>query len=222
MEQKRQMSETLLVGSLLAVAGGYLDAYTYLTRGGVFANAQTGNMVLMGIFAAKGEWYAVIKYLIPILAFICGIITVEVIRINFEKNEVLHWRQIVVGIEIAVLIGVALLPGKAYDVTVNVLVSFVCSMQVQAFRKMNGNAYATTMCTGNLRSATEAICNYKITKDAQALRTSIQYIGIILFFILGAVVGCVFCRIFAEKAVFGAAALLLAVMAVMFQKIDSK
>ena len=41
-----QMSETVLIGSLLALAGGFLDAYTYICRGGVFANAQTGNIVL--------------------------------------------------------------------------------------------------------------------------------------------------------------------------------
>ena len=40
-----QRSESFLVGALLAVSGGFLDAYTYLCRGGVFANAQTGNMI---------------------------------------------------------------------------------------------------------------------------------------------------------------------------------
>ena len=43
-----QMSESLLLGVLLAVAGGFFDAYTYLCRGKVFANAQTGNIVLSG------------------------------------------------------------------------------------------------------------------------------------------------------------------------------
>ena len=40
-----QMSESFRVASLLAVCGGILDAYSYLCRGGVFANAQTGNIV---------------------------------------------------------------------------------------------------------------------------------------------------------------------------------
>ena len=48
-ESKRQMSDSLRVAMLLALAGGFLDAYTYVTRGGVFANAQTGNIVLFGI-----------------------------------------------------------------------------------------------------------------------------------------------------------------------------
>ena len=58
-EQRVQTSEALRVGLVLALAGGYLDAYTYLCRGGVFANAQTGNMVLLGIRAAEGRGQAI-------------------------------------------------------------------------------------------------------------------------------------------------------------------
>ena len=39
--------ETFRVAAVLALVGGFLDIYTYLLRGGVFANAQTGNIVLL-------------------------------------------------------------------------------------------------------------------------------------------------------------------------------
>ena len=42
-----QMSETFLNSAVLAVSGGFQDAYTYFTRDKVFSNAQTGNVVLM-------------------------------------------------------------------------------------------------------------------------------------------------------------------------------
>ena len=48
----KKASESYIVGVLLAIAGGFLDVYTYISRGGVFANAQTGNIVLLGICAA--------------------------------------------------------------------------------------------------------------------------------------------------------------------------
>ena len=35
------MSESLLVGVLLSFSGGLQDAYTYLCRGHIYANAQT-------------------------------------------------------------------------------------------------------------------------------------------------------------------------------------
>ncbi|MDT7647181.1 MAG: hypothetical protein QOC75_4181, partial [Pseudonocardiales bacterium] len=34
------------VGALLVTSNGFVDAYTYLAHGGVFANAQTGNVIL--------------------------------------------------------------------------------------------------------------------------------------------------------------------------------
>ena len=49
-----QMSEAYSLGALLTVGGGFLDAYTYFTRGGVFSNAQTGNLVLLAIRLAEG------------------------------------------------------------------------------------------------------------------------------------------------------------------------
>ena len=39
-----QTSETFLLSAILALSGGFQDAYTYFTRDEVFSNAQTGNV----------------------------------------------------------------------------------------------------------------------------------------------------------------------------------
>ena len=41
-----QTSESFRLSAILSFSGGLQDAYTYNTRGSVFANAQTGNVVL--------------------------------------------------------------------------------------------------------------------------------------------------------------------------------
>ncbi len=54
MERNRYaIHETLPIGILLTAVGGFLEAYTYLLRGGVFCNAQTGNIVLLALALAK-------------------------------------------------------------------------------------------------------------------------------------------------------------------------
>ena len=141
-----QMSETVRLGAVLAAAGGFLDAYTYLTRGGVFANAQTGNIVLLGVYLARGQFRTAGRYLIPILAFAAGVIVAELIKARFRYHPALHWRQITVGAELVILAAVAFLPQR-WNVPANLAVSFVCAMQVESFRKIRGNTYATTMCT---------------------------------------------------------------------------
>lgn len=218
MKNTKQMSETFRLGILLAIVGGFLDAYTYIARGAVFANAQTGNIVLLGLNIAEGRLKNSIYYMIPILAFAFGVIVSEIIKSKYKMNDRIHWRQIVIVIEIIILFGAAFFKSGNMDIIVNVAISFVCAMQVESFRKMNGNVFATTMCTGNLRSATEQLYHYNKTKEKKMLHKSMQYYGIILFFILGAVIGTVITNMFNEKAVLFCCIILLAAFGMMFKE----
>ena len=187
-EERWQTSERFRVGALLAAGGGLLDAYTYLVRGGVFANAQTGNIVLLGIRGIAGDWSAVAHYLLPILAFVAGVLAAEAIKHRLDGARKIHWRQATVALELLLLAAVALLP-PALNGLANIAVSFVCAVQVESFRKVHGNAFATTMCTGNLRSGTQQFYQFLTTGRREHLRQAAQYGGIILFFIAGAGVG---------------------------------
>lgn len=198
MNSNKQYSESLRVGILLALTGGFLDAYTYLCRGNVFANAQTGNMVMLGINFIEGNSGKFIKYLIPIIAFAIGVIISEVIRTKLLENNKVHWRQAVLAIEIILLMCVAFIP---YDYIANIIISLICAMQVEAFRKFHGNAYATTMCTGNLRSGTEKLVLFIKHKDKKHLKVSLQYYFIIFIFCLGATIGGIFSKVIGVKAI---------------------
>lgn len=208
-----QMSESYVVGALLAVVGGYLDAYTYISRGKVFANAQTGNIVLMGLNFSQGNLSGTFHYMLPILAFVFGVVISESIKGRFRQNSVIHWRQIVVAVEVFVLTAAAFIPKGSMDAIVNVAVSFVCALQFECFRK-----YTTTMCTGNLRSATEQLFIYKKTNNVQSLTSSMQLYGIIVFFIIGVVLGTFLTNIFMEKAVLFSCIILTVVFGTMFRK----
>nr|WP_315023859.1 YoaK family protein [uncultured Aminipila sp.] len=211
--KEKQMSETYVVGIILAIVGGYLDAYTYICRGQVFANAQTGNMVLLGIQLAQGNFFRALYYLVPIITFFVGISFVEFIKSRFKINKTLHWRQIAIAIELILLFGIAFLPQGRYNAIAIIVVSFVCSLQAQSFRKFNGNTYASTMCTGNLRSASEHFFRYSSLKNKEELKVTLQYLIIILFFILGAIIGCYLTNVYEVKSVlfscFGLALVLL-------------
>ena len=153
------MSESMLTASFIIVSGGLQDAYTYLCRGGVFANAQTGNIVLFSAYLFEGAWNHCLRYLIPVLSFMAGIFAAECIHRRFKHMEKVHWRQLIILAEIAVLFAVGFMP-QSLNTVANSLVSFSCAMQLQTFRKVRGHAYASTMCIGNMRSGTEALCVY--------------------------------------------------------------
>lgn len=129
LQLKRQVSESYFIGLLLAIAGGYLDVYTYISRGGVFANAQTGNIVLLGIHIAQQNFEKITTYTLPILAFMVGVMITEIVKLNFRYSTKIHWRQIVIALEILVLLAVSFVPEGICNDLVNTAVSFVCSMR---------------------------------------------------------------------------------------------
>ena len=216
MNRKKQMSDRFLIGALLALAGGFMDAYTYLCRGGVFANAQTGNIVLFGIRIAEGNFWGSLFYLIPIAAFVVGIFAALLVRRHFQMSG-FHWRQSVLLAEICITVGVAFIPyGEWTNAASNILISFVCSLQVQSFRKIEQKAMATTMCTGNLRSASESFFNFCVTKHKDALVSALIYTGIILFFIVGAVLGAWLTAFFSLRALLFASAVLIVIFFLLF------
>lgn len=217
---KQQMSETHLLGLLLALVGGFLDAYTYICRGHVFANAQTGNLVLLGVYLTNRDWSKAFHYFMPVLAFVLGILICEMIQTRLKWKQTFHWRQAVVFIEFIILGISGFLPLGSSNAAVNIMISFVCALQVEAFRKMNGNTFATTMCTGNLRSATENLYLYTKTKDRKMLRNSLQYYNVILFFILGAAVGGFLTIRLGGKAVWVSCIGLAAVFLAMFRRTE--
>lgn len=184
---KGQISESRRLAILLAVSGGFMDAYTYTFRGEVFANAQTGNIILFAINLSEGNYAKMLQYFFPIIAFALGIILAELVHRFCNIDNILHWRQYTVLLECIILLSVGFI-SQRYNLIANSLVSFACGIQVESFRKVKGNASATTMCIGNLRSGTQNLFNYVFNKDKECLRKSLIYYGVIFFFALGAVI----------------------------------
>ncbi|MDY6666532.1 YoaK family protein, partial [Clostridioides difficile] len=154
---------------------------------------------------------------IPILAFMLGVFIAEKIRKYFTNNKTkIHWRQVIIIIEMITILIVSFIPRGRFNMFVNVAISFICSMQVESFRKVNGNSFATTMCTGNLRSATETLFHYIHTKNIFMIKKSLQYYAIIIFFISGAILGTFFTKIFVEKSILICFFILAVVFGIMF------
>ena len=213
----RQMSEAFRTVLFLSLSGGLQDAYTYLGRGSVFANAQTGNIVFMGQSFFTGDWARFLHYLVPVLAFALGVAAAELIRVFCKENRRLHWRQLVLLVEIVLLFGVGFLP-EAWNLAANALVSFACAMQVQAFRKVHGYPFASTMCIGNLRSGMDSLVTGLRLHDGGALRKSGHYFAVILLFALGAGVGAQCMAPFGLHTIWISCALLCISLCLMFRK----
>ena len=220
-KRRGQMSEAFCTAMFLSLSGGLQDVYTYLFRGKVFANAQTGNIVLMAVHAFAGEWGHVLHYLVPLCFFALGVFAAELMHQKLQNLQRLHWRQLVVLCEIVMLFVVGFFP-QEWNLMANALVSFACAMQVQTFRKVRGHAYASTMCIGNMRSGTEALCAYFHTHEPEALRNALTYFGVIGLFAIGAGLGALLSAHMAERGIWVSCALLAVSFFIMFIREEEK
>ncbi len=195
-------SQRLRVAYLLTLVGGYLDAYTYFERGGVFANAQTGNIVKLGIALANGTTESYLFFSLPILSFALGILASLHIEAQLGKRGSRLVRRSVLAIEMLGLAVVALIPSSELgNMLANCIVSFVAAMQFETFSTFRGEAIATTMSTGNLRKFMDNLYAGATQGDAERMNSAATYATIILTFTLGAFFGARVCDVWDEAAV---------------------
>jgi uncharacterized membrane protein YoaK (UPF0700 family) len=206
--EPRQTSLTLRLAALLSFVGGFLDAYTYLSRNGVFATAQTGNIILMIVAGARDQWGQAVQHLPPIAAFLIGVLASEVLRVPAVVRVVRWPARVAVGLEAFVLAVVGFLPPAVPDVVVTACIAFVAALQISWFRTVGRWAYASTMTTGNLRSVARATFHAILDRDAEARLEALHLSGVVLAFFAGAVLGCAMTLLLGDQAVWVAAGVL--------------
>ena len=216
---KRQISESIKVGIFLALSGGFMDAYSYINRGKVFANAETGNIILMALKVCEGKFFEAVNYLIPIISFAVGVAICEIIKYRKERINMIHWRQILVLFEIFAFIVVGFLPQEMNRVA-NSIISMISGIQFATFPKIRGTAIATTMCTGNLKTGTQNMYRGIKTGDRSAIEKGLYYYVCILVFIAGTAIGYFAVKLMAEKAIFLAALAMINIFIMMFKEFE--
>lgn len=185
-----RIEETVGVEMLLSGAGGFLDAFTWLGHGGVFANAQTGNVVLLGIYAASGQWQQSLRHVPPILAFFIGVFVAFRLRIHESRRSRQRTALLSLAIEIVFLLVVAVLPRDFPDLPIVLGVAFLAALQSTSFAKVEGSSYSSVMTTGNLRRTAELLFTGLFPPgDAVALHKARLFMMVCCSFAIGACAG---------------------------------
>jgi uncharacterized membrane protein YoaK (UPF0700 family) len=210
--------ESLRVAILLSLAGGFLDAFTWVGHGRVFANAQTGNVVLLGVEAARGDWFQALRHLAPIGAFMLGVFVAHRLRVHDRPRGTRRAALISLGVEIVLLLVVATLPPAFPDTPIVLGIAFVAAVQSSSFAKVEGLAYSSVMTTGNLRRAAEFLfAGTTPPRDPVALPRAGVFWSICVSFGLGAAAGALATGRLANVAVLAPGTVLLAVMLLCFR-----
>lgn len=212
-----EITEKLGFAMILASAGGFMDMYSYVVHGNVFATGQTGNFVLVAVNLAKQNYIGMFHSIVPILCFWIGIFIGWHVFYSYFKEKQLLWKQSIIGIEVFILLVTGFLPRSYPDIVSNALVSFAASLQFCAFRKFGTSEnYASIFCTGNMRSCAENYYKGLVKKNRECLRKALRYSCILISFFLGAVISAIEARIFHQRSIWTVAIIFVSTLMFVF------
>lgn len=177
--------KTLPVALLLAFAGGYVDAYTWILHG-VLANAQSANVVFLWVHAMAQRWEQAFRFVPSILAFTVGVVAASWLRRSAGPKA----GKISLIVEIVMLFVVGVLHNRLPELAGTLGISFVAAIQTSIFTKVEGLTYSSVMITGNLRQAIEGAFEAVAGgPETGGLRRAGIFMGLCAAFGTGAAVG---------------------------------
>ena len=186
-----ERTRSLWFALLLTLANGFLDAHTYISRGGVFANVQTANVIFGAIDTSKREWTLALAHLWPLLAFIAGVALASHIKSGRVERAVprpLIWTMAIQAVALAII---GFVPASVPHSYVTVPISFLAAVQIGLFRNIGELVYLPVATTGNLMRFMESVYDGAVEKRAEARRPTAVYGILILAFASGALAGAV-------------------------------
>ena len=197
-----------------------MDAWVYLAHGHVFANAQTGNVVLLAIHLTAGEWDYAASVLPSITAFIAGLVLSRLAGARL-KTAGLNSRNVRLLAECLLLLVLALIVRRLEDEVTTAFVGFIAAVQITSLSHIGPARFNTGMTTGNLRSAVTAIVAVFVSPDAREDRYRARTLAwICLAFPMGAIAGGLFSRWLGDGTVFVVAGLVACAVLVMWRTPD--
>lgn len=135
----------------LMFVSGYFGGFTYTIRGGVFCNAQTGNLLLLALSLGRGMLSRALYYLLPISAYCLGAFVSEAAEYQLRKLRLVRWETLLVGIEMLVVFFLGALPESVPVQIAQVSINFISAMQFNTFRQTEGVSVSTTFCSNHIR-----------------------------------------------------------------------
>jgi uncharacterized membrane protein YoaK (UPF0700 family) len=181
---------SLGVALLLTTTGGFLDAFTYVGHGKVFANTMTANIVFVAIFVASAQWMSALHIVPTILAFMLGVFLAYRARHPVFLRSIRRPALLCLILEIVVLAIVSVLPGSFPEIILVPGIALVAAIQNSIFTNVESWTYNSVMTTGNLRRFAESLYSGAVFKlDPKALGEACVFGSICLCFAFGAGTG---------------------------------
>ncbi len=168
----------------MAVVGGFMGGFTILTRGDLFGNAQTANMISLVHFILGKDFLHFFLRLLAVFVYALG--TAAYVMIKNKTDWNIKKVSILVDYLAVVLLG--FFPESMEPVIALYPVFFAMSFQWNSFPGNYGYASSTIFSTNNIRQTTLAFSEYLCDKDKKHLHKMWFFLGTLLGFHTGVAV----------------------------------
>lgn len=211
--------ERLWVFLLLMYIGGYFGGFTYSLRGGVFCNAQTGNLVLLAMSIAEKNYLLLNYSLFSLGSYITGIFIAEFLEEKVNKFKFLKWHTLLLFFEIMVTIFLGFVPEKTPYQVSQLAICFITAMQFNTFKKAHGLGMATTFCTNHVRQFSAFLIKFLKNRDRKNIKVSLSHFGMLVAFLSGVMSSMLLGKILLGKSIWFSS-ILLSLLFIYFFKTD--
>ena len=187
--------KTWILHRLACTAGGFTGGYIVL-KTGLFANAQTLNMLSMVTASFDRQWHKLILFSGALVLYASAVFLCVVI----QKKTSFDTKRVSLLISSAGLLFYTFIPMQINGYAVLYPSFFMMSLQWVAFSEAyHGFNSSTIFSTNNLRQTVYSLGEYLFDRDPSQLERGLFFLGSLLFFHLGVLSACISVKLFAGK-----------------------
>ena len=202
-------SRSKFFACLLTFCAGFVDAYTFMERGGTLVAGQTGNVVFLSVEMIHHKTGEIEVKLATMLAFMLGIFLITVLRPIFEQSL---WRVTSISPLVLICTLVGSMPNTVPNMFIVPPIAFCMGVVATAFGEVDGIVYNNSFMTGNIKKTMVAFGNFVRTSEKPYLKEGIFFVALLGSFITGAIISTYLIQFYALRTIWIVAVILFAFM----------
>lgn len=202
-------SRSKFFACLLTFCAGFVDAYTFMERGGTLVAGQTGNVVFLSVELIHHKTGEIEVKLATMLAFMLGIFLITVFRHFFEQSL---WRVTSISPLVLICTLVGCMPNTVPNMFIVPPIAFCMGVVATAFGEVDGIVYNNSFMTGNIKKTMVAFGNFVRTSEKPYLKEGIFFVALLGSFITGAIISTYLIQFYALRTIWIVAVILFAFM----------
>lgn len=163
---------------------GFIDAYTFIEKGGVFVSAQTGNMVVFSSKLFTGNFAQAVGHITVFAGFALGAFLGEAVTEKISGSHLKKF-QVFLILQSLLLLFFAIFQQQITDSLMVFALGLLAGYELTIFRKIGMTTINDGIMTGNTKNLMNSLYKIVVDKDPTA-RNDFKELGLaILVFMIG-------------------------------------